>query len=1576
MHWRNSHYCLLGYKLGHTGIFLFLVFVISIIFSSESVQALAYSASLSTSGNVVLRVVPSAISGVDSTAVGLATVTSSTTCPVGASLSIGSSLSDANLYLDGDSDNNTQGYTIISPVSGSNILNTNEWGYSLTNNNISGIFNGITHTPAIIKTYSTAISNDIVSINYGVKVEGMAAPGTYTMSATGEVPGTIVYYLTMNPNCMVVDIVYDGNNADAGTMSAIHADVGEGDTIELKAGNFSRAGYGFVGWSTDENAGAKLIDNDNTNNPVVYGPQEIITIPNGFIDLDTDNDGIVKLYAVWIPAEKDEQNQPIYLQNWVGCSNLETASYDSATGALDLTKRNVTALTDMRDNQTYAVARLADGNCWMIENLRLESASSLGDNEFLAQGYGKSDLYGNFSGLANPESTDFIASTAPNSLYYSGLPSGTATIQIERDFSTASRMPRYNNINSLVGNDNVFSYGNYYTWAAVMANTSLLNNSSSEDAGTSLCPTGWRLPRGGNKSREENNDVWALVVDGLNNGVKPNNYADSNYPYYTGENEGGLVLNKLKSFPNNFSLSGFYWDSASSGRGNMGYYWTTNAENYNNAYALNLRKNVVYPGTDYYAKYYGFSVRCLISSNYWSVHFDANTGDSVTGFMLDQKIEVGAEDSLRSNDFRRPINGTNGYRFVKWNTKADGSGVDYYDEALVRDLATVGNTITLYAQWEATSLLRINYQGNGLSFSDNATTNVVGYYNDCSNNACVRKISAGKYKEPVLGSHQVLLGWSEDPNIATPEYTSEDMILENLAGNNGETKTLYAIWRNVYIFTFVNTESESVKVKKVIVGESDTVDYSGTWEYVGYKFMGWDIVSNDGLDDDNSVVVYTNGQAITPTSDMIFYTVWRPAYSISYNINGGNEGTMDRHTGIVEGDELILFASNFSRANYGFAGWSFDANADPNDSEAVIYGPNETVNAPAPVSPGEVKTLYAVWVPRETNYSLQTFDALAFEASNPNKKIIALRDERDNDTYTVAKLADGNWWMIENLRLGASASSNEALAQGFGKSTSYGNFIGLAEAESSGFTNVSTANSIYYSGAQSGTASINIGTTYPGYRFPRYNNNNTFNRANTATNTTNNYGFGNYYSFSAALANTTYYPNSTSVDANGNTSDTARTSICPKGWKLPLGVADVDKSFGKLSVVLGGVSGGNIMDSNSVPTGNTMSKVLRTFPNNFVYAGYYGASGGIEIGVRGRYGYYRTSTVESVANAKTLLLNDSTVNPNGIYGKYNGFSVRCVATTPKRIGDLVYLQDFSELSSLNKATVLDSMLTDTQYQLRDARDNKTYWISKLRDGNVWMTQNLDLDLGVATLTHGDTTLRHDDTDLGWGSDTTTLSWTPASATINVATNGTFTSIGTDTYTVPRSLNVGDWYYTDQFYESTASNYLTGDGGNYFSQTPYAGNGTHGHVGNYYNWTAAVASNDTSGITNNSYNDVSNSPQNSICPAGWRLPTITGASPNYSYAGSRNEFARLVYLYNDNNYVTDSSVKLEGAPLYFVRGGNIYSNMLNYAGANANYWSSTVNDGTYGRRLYYNTTLVSPMATNERRFGISVRCLVR
>ncbi len=62
---------------------------------------------------------------------------------------------------------------------------------------------------------------------------------------------------------------------------------------------------------------------------------------------------------------------------------------------------------------------------------------------------------------------------------------------------------------------------------------------------------------------------------------------------------------------------------------------------------------------------------------------------------------------------------------------------------------------------------------------------------------------------------------------------------------------------------------------------------------------------------------------------------------------------------------------------------------------------------------------------------------------------------------------------------------------------------------------------------------------------------------------------------------------------------------------------------------------------------------------------------------------------------------------------------------PDTITSITYMQEINE-------TVIASMETDQSYQLVDGRDKKIYWVTKLRDGRVWMTQNLDYDLEAKT----------------------------------------------------------------------------------------------------------------------------------------------------------------------------------------------------------------------------------------------------
>jgi len=456
---------------------------------------------------------------------------------------------------------------------------------------------------------------------YGVRISGTQAAGTYI----GKVKYTLVHPNMVNDenkppeplqatDCPAYSICYAPNSPDIkGSMSSLgtittsytagkqrsdnlgadngwlNGNIIGSDTtaVVLIVPNFRRAGYGFAGWSTDYEV---------TNESKIYGPNETISTDasNGGIDLSVN--GLI-LYPVWIASSGN-------LQNWTGCSSLTPVSYNSETGQISANLNSVTALTDTRDDNVYTVARLSDGNCWMVENLRLEANNSRGaSNITKAQGYATSQTYGDFIGLADSEvnfvsTVPTVANNSTNSLYSSD---NSTLINISDSNFPAYRMPRYNNDctnDSLTakydsyltfGHYQWYGYGNYYSWAAAMASTKYyygyynannIEQDNSDAAGTSICPSGWKLPLGATSS----GDISQGINDSANR-VGSFSYLDRLMGGTGGSQSKNAVTNNTMSlywrmFPLNFTFAGSVSGSDAKHAAhhyNGGSYWTTSA---------------------------------------------------------------------------------------------------------------------------------------------------------------------------------------------------------------------------------------------------------------------------------------------------------------------------------------------------------------------------------------------------------------------------------------------------------------------------------------------------------------------------------------------------------------------------------------------------------------------------------------------------------------------------------------------------------------------------------------------------------------------------------------------------------------------------------------------------------------------------------------------------------------------------------------------------------------------------------------------------------------------------------------
>ena len=498
--------------------------------------------------------------------------------------------------------NNNQMISTGTAESGS----TSNWAMKLATN--SGVTypitlqNGFDSYSAVPATY-TKVATRATATDVGNNAIGAELTTTYAsyMSSSqvadtysGKVKYTLVYPANETPlqpqTTEAGKICYypNGYNVE-GTMGC--QTITDSQTSKtLLASNFSRAGYGFAGWS-------KTFDySDDTG---FLGPQEYITFTAGEY---TGNNSGLSLYARWIKSAGS-------LQGWT-CPNNTTMPVGT-----------VTALTDQRDNETYAIAKLADGNCWMIENMRLENTGTDNTNGSLAQGYNAS-----FAGLADPEGPslfDFV--TTANSLYSIDGSTDKTVSGSNQDY----RFPRYNNVNTpttttdrpnnpttnsatnITSNAGMYSYGNYYTWTAAIADTTDYSTNNQSITNTSICPTGWHLPKGGDNQNTANNEFLAFTEALI--GAKPANYDSQTYPYYTGTPEGTDASNSLRAYPNNFVYSGNVNSGSVNYRGSRGFYWSSTTLSGSYVYRMGFLSNYVFPSTEGGGKYIGNSIRCVVS---------------------------------------------------------------------------------------------------------------------------------------------------------------------------------------------------------------------------------------------------------------------------------------------------------------------------------------------------------------------------------------------------------------------------------------------------------------------------------------------------------------------------------------------------------------------------------------------------------------------------------------------------------------------------------------------------------------------------------------------------------------------------------------------------------------------------------------------------------------------------------------------------------------------------------------------------------------------------------------------------
>ncbi len=214
-----------------------------------------------------------------------------------------------------------------------------------------------------------------------------------------------------------------------------------------------------------------------------------------------------------------------------------------------LARGRMRMLTDTRDGTNYLIAKLEDGRCWMVENLRL------GGDEMVERTLTSAD--------SDIDSGSFT------------LPTNQAT-----GFAGSDNDALYIDPGTTAGHE---QFGGYYSWHTATAGTGTAALTSG-DATNSICSKGWRLPT---------NDEYTALINA-----------------YGGRVAATAKVLLAEPIPH-FTLGGLMIGNGLSSPGVWGMYWTSTAMNANVAYTFEVGASSIEPsqGDDY--KRQGYNIRCI-----------------------------------------------------------------------------------------------------------------------------------------------------------------------------------------------------------------------------------------------------------------------------------------------------------------------------------------------------------------------------------------------------------------------------------------------------------------------------------------------------------------------------------------------------------------------------------------------------------------------------------------------------------------------------------------------------------------------------------------------------------------------------------------------------------------------------------------------------------------------------------------------------------------------------------------------------------------------------------------------------
>lgn len=310
-------------------------------------------------------------------------------------------------------------------------------------------------------------------------------------------------------------------------------------------------------------------------------------------------------------------------------------------------------------------------------------------------------------------------------------------------------------------------------------------------------------------------------------------------------------------------------------------------------------------------------------ANKYKVAFDGNGATS--GTMKNMTCAYASSYVLRANKFSRK-----GYDFTGWNTKANGSGKAYTDQAEIANLnSNAGAVVTLYAQWKPHSY-KVQFKG---------------YRADSGSMSTISCKYGRSYTLPANTFKKrgyTFVGWNTKCDGSGRSFKNSEAI-KNLTAVDGNTLTLYTQWtKTQYKINYqLSGGTNNAKNPTSYNLTTNTITLKGAARK-GYIFEGWYSDSS-----------YTKQVTTIPKGSVgnkTLYAKWSlREYKINYNFNGGSYSGALTTRYYVTSDNIVLPTP--VKTGYKFAGWYRSSDF----SGARVYNFNTG-------SYGTIN-VYAKWIP-------------------------------------------------------------------------------------------------------------------------------------------------------------------------------------------------------------------------------------------------------------------------------------------------------------------------------------------------------------------------------------------------------------------------------------------------------------------------------------------------------------------------------------------------------------------------------------------------------------------------------------